>query len=120
MIETQVAHLANSCPNHNEGKLLGQPEANPKESVNALSTQIGKSTQDPPHPQYAGTRRKTVTARDADAEDEVQEEPEESNTTTTYEDIEEVPRTSREYHDTTTLPFPELRRRLVALASSSS
>jgi hypothetical protein len=51
--------------------------------VNSVSTRTGKSTQDPPHPQDAGTWRKTVTARDADAEDEVQEEAEESNTTAT-------------------------------------
>jgi hypothetical protein len=30
MIETQVAQLASSCPNHNSGKLPGQPKVNPK------------------------------------------------------------------------------------------
>jgi hypothetical protein len=83
MIETQVAQLASSCPNHNSGKLPGQPEVNPKESVNAVATLTGKSMQDPPHPQDAGTRWKTVTARATDAEDEVQEEAEESNTIAT-------------------------------------
>jgi hypothetical protein len=38
MIETQVAQLASSCPNHNMGKLPRQPEVNPKESVNAVTT----------------------------------------------------------------------------------
>jgi hypothetical protein len=113
MIETQVAQLASSCPNHNSGKLLGQPEVNPKESVNAVTTWTGKSTQDPPHPQDAGTRWKTVTTRDAKAEDEVQEEAEESNTTATQGETEEVPRGSLEYHDTTALPFSERRRTLV-------
>jgi hypothetical protein len=50
MIETQVAQLASSCPNHNEGKLPRQPEVNLKESVNAVTTWVGKSTQDPPNP----------------------------------------------------------------------
>jgi hypothetical protein len=83
MIETQVAQLASSYPNHNLGKLPRQPKVNPKESVNAVTMQIGKSTQDPPHLQDAGTRRKAVTTRDADVEDEVQEEADESNTTAT-------------------------------------
>jgi hypothetical protein len=83
MIETQVAQLASSCPNHNLGKLPGQLEVNPKESVNAVTTRTGKSAPDPPHPQDAGTRWKTVTARATDAEDEVQEEAEESNTIAT-------------------------------------
>jgi hypothetical protein len=71
MIETQVAQLASSCANHNEGKLPGQPEVNPKEGVNAVTTQDGKSMQEPSYPQDGGTWRKTVTARDANAEDEV-------------------------------------------------
>jgi hypothetical protein len=50
MIETQVAQLASSCPNYNEGKLQVQPEVNPKESVNAVTTRAGKSTQEPPYP----------------------------------------------------------------------
>ncbi|XP_025825243.1 uncharacterized protein LOC112900615 [Panicum hallii] len=49
-----------------------------------------------------------------DAEDEVQGEADESNTTATLEETKEVPRASREYHDTTTLPFPEWRRWPVA------
>ncbi|PUZ39417.1 hypothetical protein GQ55_9G306000 [Panicum hallii var. hallii] len=56
----------------------------------------------------------TVTARDTNAEDEEKEEVEGSSITATQEETEEVPRTSREYHDTTALPFPERRRRPVA------
>jgi hypothetical protein len=83
MIESQVAQLTAYCRNHNEGKLPEKPEPNTKESVNAVSTRTGKSTQDPTLPQDAGARWKIETARDADAEDEVQEEAEESNTTAT-------------------------------------
>jgi hypothetical protein len=44
----------------------------------------------------------------------VQEEADKSNTTATQGETKEVPRASQEYHDTTALPFPERRRRLVA------
>lgn len=44
MIETQVPQLAASCPNPNKGKLPGQPEVPPKESVSAVTTR------DPPMP----------------------------------------------------------------------
>jgi hypothetical protein len=37
VVETQVAQWASSCPNQNTGKLLGQPEVNQKESVNAVT-----------------------------------------------------------------------------------
>jgi hypothetical protein len=77
------AQLVSSCQNHNTGKLPGQPEVNPKESVNAVTTRAGKSTQDPPHLQDVGTQQKTVSARNTNAEDEVQEEAKESNTTAT-------------------------------------
>jgi hypothetical protein len=60
-----------------------QPKVNPKESVNAVATQTRKSMQDPPHLQDACTQRKIITARDADAKDEVQEEADKSNTTAT-------------------------------------
>jgi len=43
MIETQVAQLASSCPNNNSGKLPGQPEVPPKESVSAVTTRTGKN-----------------------------------------------------------------------------
>ena len=61
-----------------------------------------------------GTRRKTVTARNTDAEDGVLEEAKESNTIATQEDPVEPPRTSRDCHDTIALPFLERRRRPVA------
>jgi hypothetical protein len=86
-------------------------EVNPKESVNVVTTWAGKSTQEPPYPQDAGTWRKTVTARDTDAQDEVQEEAEET---------EEVPRASQEYHDTTALPFLEWRRSQWPTSNSAS
>ena len=70
MIETQVAQLASSCPNVNTGKLPGQPEVPSKENVNAVTARGGKSTQEPPFPQDAGTRRKAVSASHADAEEE--------------------------------------------------
>ena len=106
MIETKVAQLASSCPNANTGKLPGQPEVTPKENISAVSTRGGKSTREPPFPQDAGTRRKTVTASHTDVNDEVQEEAVESDTSTTQEDPVEPPRTSRDYHDTIALPFP--------------
>ena len=56
MIETQVAQLASSCPNNNSGKLPGQSEVPPKENVSAVTTQTGKSTQEPPFPKDAGSR----------------------------------------------------------------
>ena len=114
MIETQVAQLASSCLNHDMGKLPRQPEVNPKENVNAVTTQARQSAQKPPFPQDAGTRRKTITARNTDAENEVPEEAKESNPIAIQEDIEEAPRASREYHNTTGLPFLEKRRRPVA------
>ena len=44
MIETQVAQLASSFPNTNTGKLPGQPEVNPKENVNTVTTRARQST----------------------------------------------------------------------------
>ena len=46
MIETQVAQLASSYPNVNTGKLPGQPELTPKETVSAVTTRGGKTTQE--------------------------------------------------------------------------
>jgi len=114
MIETQEAQLASSCPNANSGKLPGQPEVTPKENVSAVTTRGGKTTQEPPFPQDAGKQRKTVTASHSEVEDEGQEEAVESNTFATQEDPVEPPRTSRDYHDTTVLPFPERIRKPVA------
>jgi hypothetical protein len=44
MIETQVFQLASSRLNHNTGKLPGQPEVNPKENVNTVTTRARQST----------------------------------------------------------------------------
>ena len=114
MIETQVAQLASSCPNNNSGKLPGQLEISPKESVSVVTTRTGKSTQEPPYPKDVGSRRKAVPASNTSDVDEDQEEAEESNTTATQEETVEPPRTSREFHDTTTLPFSERIRKPVA------
>ena len=114
MIETQVAQLASSCPNANTGKLPGQPEVPSKDNVNVVTTRGGKSTQEPPLPQDAGTRRKAVSTSHADAEEEEQEEAVDSNTIAAQEDPVEPPRTSRDYHDTTALPFSERIRKPVA------
>ena len=91
MIETQEAQLASSCPNHNSGKLPRQPEVPPKESVSAVTTRTGKSTQEPPYPKDTGSRQKAVPASNTSAADEDQEEAEESNTTTTQEETVEPP-----------------------------
>ena len=81
MIETQVIQLASSCPNNNSRKLPGQQEISPKENVSAVTTRTGKSTQEPPYPKDAGSRRKAVPASNTSTADEDQEEAEESNTT---------------------------------------
>ena len=114
MIETQVAQLASSCPNANTGKLPGQPEVPSKENINAVTTRGGKSTREPPFPRDAGTRRKAVSASHTNAEDEEQEEAIDSNTIAAQEDPVEPPKTSRDYHDTTALPFSMRIRKLVA------
>src|SRR6185436_3716299 len=80
----------------------------------AVTTRGGKTTQEPPFPQDAGKQRKTVTTSHTEVEDEVQEEAVESNTSATQEDPVETPRTSRDYHDTTALPFLERIRKPVA------
>ncbi|XP_039811791.1 uncharacterized protein LOC120674718 [Panicum virgatum] len=74
----------------------------------------GKTTQEPPSPQDAEKQRKTVTASHTEVEDKVQEEAVKSNTSATQEDPVEPPRTSQDYHDTTTLPFSERIRKPVA------
>ena len=79
-----------------------------------MTTRGGKTTREPPFPQDAGNQRKTVTASHTEVDDEVQEEAVESNTSATQEDPVEPPRTSRDYHDTTDLPFPERVRKPVA------
>ena len=83
MIETKVTQLASSCRNHNTGELPEQPGVNPKESVNAVAVWARQSAQTPHLLQDVGTHRKTVIARNTDAEDGVLEEAEESNTIAT-------------------------------------
>ena len=102
MIETQVAQLASSCPNTNTGKLPGQPEVTPKENVSTVTTRGGKTTQEPPFPQDAGSQRKAATASHTDAEDEEQEEAIDSNTPATHED----PWNPQELHGTITTQLP--------------
>ena len=103
-----------SCLNHDTGKLSGQPEVTPKESENVVVVRARQSAPKPHLPQDASTRWKTVTARNTYAEDGVLEEAKECNTIATQEDPVEPPRTSRDCHDTTALPFLERRRRPVA------
>ena len=114
LLETKVTQLASSCLNHDTGKLSGQPKVTSKENVSAVDVRARQSAQKPPLPQDASTRWKSITARNTDAKDGVLEEAEESNTIATQEDPVEPPRTSRDYHDTTALPFLERKRRLVA------
>ena len=121
MIKTQVAQLASSCPNNNSGKLPGQPEGPPKENVSAVTMRGGKTTQELPFPQDVGKQWKTVIASHTEVEDEVQEEAVESNTSATQEDPVEPPRTSRDYHNTTALPFSErIRKRWPTNNSTNS
>ena len=47
LIETKVTQLASSCLNHDMGKLSGQPEVTPKESVNAVAVRARQSAQKP-------------------------------------------------------------------------
>ena len=102
------------CSNINTGRLPGQPEVTLKENVSVVTTYGGKSKRVPPLPQDAGTQWKTITASNTEVEDEGQEEAVESNTSAAQEDPVEPPRTSRDYHDTTALPFLERIRKQVA------
>ena len=79
-----------------------------------MTTRGGKSTREPPFPQDAGIQQKAVSASHADAEEEEQEEAVDSNTIAAQEDRVEPPRTSRDYHNTTALPFPERIRKPMA------
>ena len=94
---------------------------NPKESVNVVVVWVRQSAQKPPLLQDVGTRWETITARNTDAEDGVLEDAEESNSIATQEDPVEPPRTSRDYHDTTALPFSErIRKRWPTNNSTNS
>ena len=74
LLETKLTQLASSCLNHDTEKLSGQLKVTPKEIVSAVAVRARQSAQKPHLPQDAGTRRKTVTARNTDAEDGVLEE----------------------------------------------
>src|SRR6185437_7508335 len=55
LIETKVTQLASSCLNHDTGKLSGQPEVTPKESVNTVVVRAKQFAQKPHLLQDAGT-----------------------------------------------------------------
>lgn len=57
MLETQIAQLVVVMSNSNTGKLLGQPEPIPKESLYVVTTRGGKSTHNPPHPSGSGKQQ---------------------------------------------------------------
>ena len=54
LIETKVTQLASSCLNHDTGKLSGQPEVTPKESLSAVAVRARQSAQKPHLLQDAG------------------------------------------------------------------
>ena len=47
LIESKVTQLASSCLNHDMGKLSGQPDVNPKESMSAVAVRARQSAQKP-------------------------------------------------------------------------
>lgn len=49
MLETLVAQLTVVMPNSNAGKHIGQPEPTIKESLNVVTTRVGRSTQETTH-----------------------------------------------------------------------
>ena len=55
MIETKVTQLASSFLNHDTGKLSGQPEVTPKESMSAVAVRARQFVQKPHLSQDAGT-----------------------------------------------------------------
>ena len=54
LLETKVTQLTSSYLNHDTGKLFGQPEVTPKESLSAVAVRARQSAQKPYLPQYAG------------------------------------------------------------------
>ena len=54
LLETKVTQLASSCLNHDTGKLSGQPEVTPKESMSAVAVRARQSAQKPHLLQDAG------------------------------------------------------------------
>jgi predicted HD phosphohydrolase len=55
LIETKVTQLVSSCLNHDMGKLSGQSEVTPKESMTAVAVRARQSAQQTHLPQDAGT-----------------------------------------------------------------
>ncbi|KAJ1279158.1 hypothetical protein BS78_04G133700 [Paspalum vaginatum] len=100
MLETQIAQLAAALPSPTSGKLPGQPEAPPKEHINAVTTRGGRSTQDPPHPRNAGK------------EQEKPAEPEKEDQVAESQPVKEAPKSAaHEFCDTTVLPFPQWQKK---------
>ncbi|WVZ81411.1 hypothetical protein U9M48_028791 [Paspalum notatum var. saurae] len=94
-ISLSLGKLATALPNTNPGNLPGQPEAPPKEHINAVTTRGGKSTQDPSPPSRAGKEQEKT----AEPEDKVAEE----NMPGKEKSSKHLP---HEFYDTTVLPFP--------------
>ncbi|WVZ48697.1 hypothetical protein U9M48_000116 [Paspalum notatum var. saurae] len=105
MLETQIAQLAATLPNANPGKLPGQPEAPPKEHINAVTTRGGKSTQDPPSPSHASKAQEKT----AESEDKVGDED-----TPGKEEKPASKHLPHEFYDTTVLPFPPRNKKAAA------
>ncbi|WVZ48719.1 hypothetical protein U9M48_000138 [Paspalum notatum var. saurae] len=105
MLETQIAQLAAALPNANPGKLPGQPEAPPKEHINAVTTRGGKSTQDPPSPSHAGKAQEKI----AESEDKVGDED-----TPGKEEKPASKHLPHEFYDTTVLLFPLRNKKAAA------
>ncbi|WVZ50244.1 hypothetical protein U9M48_001518 [Paspalum notatum var. saurae] len=105
MLETQIAQLAAALPNPNTGKLPGQPEAPPKEHINAVTTRGGKATQDPPSPSRAGKEQEKT----PEPEDKVADEE-----TPGKEEKPASKRLPHEFYDTTVLLFPPRNKKSAA------
>ena len=101
MIETQVAQLASALPSPIAGKLSGQPEVPTKENVSAVTTQTGKSTRDPLHPNHAGKQQEKTPEKEVEVPDDdipvMEDSPEEEA---------QPEKAAADFHDTTALPFP--------------
>ncbi|KAJ1270500.1 hypothetical protein BS78_06G056600 [Paspalum vaginatum] len=105
MLETQIAQLAAALPNPNAGKLPGQPEAPPKEHINAVTTRGGKSTQDPPSPSRTGKEQEKT----SESDDKVVEAD-----TPSKEERPASKHLAHEFYDTTGLPFPPRNKKAAA------
>ncbi|WVZ76330.1 hypothetical protein U9M48_024313 [Paspalum notatum var. saurae] len=102
---SRQAQLAAALPNPNGGKLLGQPEAPPKEHINAVTTRGGKSTRDP----HLLVMRGKAQEKTAESKDKVGDEDTHGK--------EETPASKHlphEFYDTTVLPFPPRNKKAAA------